>query len=191
MKIRRFKNIHQWLRAFIVLSLLGLGGATQSWGTEGWKIDLSRRHQDLQRFQTQRSPQSLSAPQGEKTPAESGGGFLDMFFSSPSGPVQDVVILNTDKGFIPAEMRMREDVTYKVHVVNVNDKAKNVSFVMDAFSEYHATYYGEIKSFILHPQKVGTFTYVCPETAVQGRLVVHPSSSENLPALELRAPASE
>jgi hypothetical protein len=68
----------------------------------------------------------------------------------------------------------------------VNEKEKNVSFVLDSFSEHHATYYGKIKTFTIRPQKEGVFKFVSPETAAQGKLVVFPASGP-----ETRMPASE
>ena len=41
----------------------------------------------------------------------------------------------------------------------------NVSFVLDSFSEYHATFYGKIKSFVIRPVKEGVYKFVSPETS--------------------------
>ena len=49
-------------------------------------------------------------------------------------PTQEIVILNTEKGFVPASVRVKKGVAYKIHVVNLNMKEKNVSFLMDSFS---------------------------------------------------------
>jgi hypothetical protein len=87
-------------------------------------------------------------------------------------PVQDIVILGTDHGFIPSTVRVRRGGRYMIHVVNVNEKEKNVSFILDAFSERHAIYYGKIKSFKLEPKKEGIFSFQSPETSFDGRLVV-------------------
>ena len=144
---------------------------------EGWKVDLSRRVKDA-------SPKELNSNATE-TPAEKN--FFTSLFDS-SEPVQEMVILNTEKGFVPATVRVRQDGNYRIHVVNVNEREKNVSFVLDAFSEHHATFYGKIKTFEIHPKRNGVFRFVSPETAAQGRLVVYPAS-EN--ALDVRTPASE
>ena len=71
--------------------------------------------------------------------------FLDLFSSSE--PVQELVILNTSSGFVPSTVQLRKGGKYVVHVVNVNEKSKNISFILDSFSEHHATYYGKIKTF--------------------------------------------
>jgi hypothetical protein len=73
--------------------------------------------------------------------------------------------------------------------VNVNEKEKNVSFILDGFSEHHATYYGKIKSFRLEPKKEGVYSFQSPETSAEGKLVVF-SPQMALPA-SVRGPASE
>ncbi len=90
---------------------------------------------------------------------------------------QDIVILNTEKGFVPRTLSLREGVKYKIHVVNVNEKEKNVSFIMSAFAEHHGTYYGQTKTFEVIPQKQGVYTYQCPETSLEGKVVVIPQDS--------------
>jgi plastocyanin len=91
-------------------------------------------------------------------------------------PSQDVVILNTEKGFIPEALSLRAGTKYKIHVVNVNENEKNVSFVMTAFAQHHGTYYGQIKSFEVTPIKEGVYTYQCPETSLEGKVVVIPQT---------------
>jgi len=78
-------------------------------------------------------------------------------------------------------------------VVNVNEKNKNVSFLLDAFSEHHATYYGDIKKIHIEPQKKGVYTFQSPETSAQGKLVVVPTSKQEPknPRLRLRHPAGQ
>lgn len=152
-----------------------LAGSTAS---ADWAIDLSRRQKDI-RQQEMKAP----IPQPEQQT------FFDKLFTAEA-PANDVVILNTDKGFIPGTVRLRKGVKYKVHVVNVNGAEKNVSFILDAFSEHHATFYGSIKSFEIHPQKEGVFSFQCPETSLEGRMVVFQAEGEtHRPAV--RFPASE
>lgn len=93
---------------------------------------------------------------------------------------QDVVILNTEKGFVPKNLSLKEGVKYKIHVVNVNEKEKNVSFIMSAFAEHHGTYYGEIKTFEVTPTKEGVYTYQCPETSLEGKVVVIPQNQRSI-----------
>jgi len=98
-------------------------------------------------------------------------------------PTQDIVILNTEKGFVPDTIRVKKGSSYRLHVVNVNQKDKNVSFILDAFSEHHNTVYGQERVFNLNPKTDGVFTYQCPETAVQGRvIVISAPDSERKPA---------
>ena len=56
--------------------------------------------------------------------------------------------------------------------MNVNEDKKNVSFMLDAFGQHHATYFGKIKSFDLDPTTEGIFDFQCPETSAQGKLVI-------------------
>ena len=85
---------------------------------------------------------------------------------------QEVVILNTDHGFVPASVRLHKGLHYRFHVVNVNESKRNVSFMLDAFDQHHATYFGEIKTFDVDPDKAGVFEFQCPETSAEGKVVV-------------------
>lgn len=137
-----------------------------------WSLDLSRRRSEFQQ-------KDLKA-----TPAQGDPNFLEKIFTG-GGPTNDIVILNTDKGFVPQTVRLRKGLNYMVHVVNVNEKEKNVSFILDAFSEHHATYYGRIKSFRVEPQKEGLFSFQCPETSLEGQIVVFSgAATQRLPASE-------
>ncbi len=128
-----------------------------------WEIDLSRR-----RRQTQKSTETA----GQQTAAEQTLSFVDKIIPS-QGYSQDIVVLNTDKGFLPATLHLKRGGKYTIHVVNVNDKEKNTSFIMDAFKESHATYFGQIKSFTINPDKDGIYNFQCPETSVEGRVVIY------------------
>lgn len=160
---------------------------------EEWKVDFSRRFPQPTKEEI-REPASSDRPvvvdsQPEVSPApvapqavaqpsedENAGaksGFFDAVFAN-NEPAQEVVVLNTEKGFIPAQVRVRQGSTYKFYIVNVNENEKNVSFVLDSFSEHHATYYGKIKTFMIRPQKEGVYRFMSPETSAQGKLVVAP-----------------
>jgi hypothetical protein len=89
-----------------------------------------------------------------------------------AGDRQEFVILNTPKGFVPSSLRIHKGLHYTVHVVNVNEEKKNVSFMLDGFNEHHATFFGKIKTFNLDPDKEGVFEFQCPETSAEGRLIV-------------------
>lgn len=146
-----------------------------------WSIDFSRRADQMKR--------KVVEP-AEPEEKEEKSIFGKLF--EPSAPMQEIVIINTEQGFVPSTVRVREGAQYRLVIVNVNEKAKNVSFVLDSFSEHHATFYGKMKSFMIHPKKEGVYTFVSPETSAQGRLVVHPASGkpETL-GVEMRMPASE
>lgn len=90
----------------------------------------------------------------------------------PVEPVNQIVILNTEAGFVPDKVRVKKGESYKVHVVNINMREKNVSFIMDSFTQSHNTVFAQSKTFNIEPQVEGVYSYQCPETGVQGQLVV-------------------
>ncbi len=108
--------------------------------------------------------------------------FFEQFLKIGPSRNHEIVILNTDEGFIPSTIRLVKGQSYVIHVVNINDKNKNISFVLNAFSEHHATFYGRQKSFKIQPQKEGVYSYQCPETSVEGRVVVISDESDRMPA---------
>lgn len=180
-------------RAKLCISLILFGVCAAA--SADWKVDFSRRTQEMPSLQeTQelsRGPASADVPvEVQPVPLNaapvqaSAPGFFESLISPPS-EAQEIVVLNTEKGFVPSTVRVKKGMTYQIHVVNVNDKEKNVSFVLDSFSEHQATFYGKIKTFTIRPQKEGVYKFVSPETAAQGKLVVYPSGTEN------RLPASE
>lgn len=159
-----------------------------------WKVDLSRRQNVLRKqdLSTNREPGSVEVESDRR------GLIGDLFDKEP---VQELVVLNTEKGFLPATLRMRKGGKYTVHVVNVNDKEKNVSFVLDSFSEHHSTFYGKVKTFQIEPKREGVYSYQCPETSFEGKVIVFSPPGGTAPASDLpleqpletpsvRAPAS-
>lgn len=135
-----------------------------------WTVDLSRRVQETRAKDLQEADPGQVSQQFEPPKKN----FFESLFE-PGQVAQEIVVLNTEKGFVPSQLRLKRGLVYQIHVVNVNDKEKNVSFVLDSFSEHHATYYGKIKTFQIRPQKEGVFKFVSPETSAQGKLVVYPS----------------
>ncbi|WII73482.1 cupredoxin domain-containing protein [Bdellovibrio sp. 22V] len=141
-----------------------------------FEVDFSRRQVDFNRVKNEdRLPASIQEDQSVN--------ILNKVFDSVE-PTQDIVIMNTDKGFVPDTVRLRKGNNYRIHVVNVNGKEKNVSFVLDAFSEHHNTVFGEQKTFYVTPKTDGIFSYQCPETAVQGKFIIFSESGAD------RKPAS-
>ena len=145
-----------------------------------WEIDFSRRASQMDKYEVKTN----------NTQADKSQGFVDSLFKKVV-PTEEVVILNTAQGFVPSTIRVRSGVQYRFIVVNVNESARNISFVMDAFAEHHSTYYGQLKSFYVSPKKEGIYSFVSPETSAQGRLIVQPT---NKPApqqpVDMRVPAS-
>lgn len=90
----------------------------------------------------------------------------------PIEPTREIVILNTENGFIPEKVRVKKGEAYKVYIVNLNMKEKNISFLMDSFTQSHNTVYGLMKTFNIQPQVEGVFSYQCPETGIQGEMIV-------------------
>jgi hypothetical protein len=164
-----------------------------------WSVDFSRRSRAVReadlvspaRADGGRRPASIgasedggSSPSNWSDAASVNKGVFDTLFEGGE-PIQEIVIMNTERGFVPTTVRVRKNGRYKIHVVNVNDKEKNVSFILDGFSEHHATYYGKVKTFNLEPRKEGTFSFQSPETSAEGKLVVFN------PQITIRNPASE
>ncbi len=181
-----------------------------------WKVDLSRRQKEIRHSDmnggasgeayrettSSRSPASsqpmfandgqyggqYTEPQQVKWPTAELPAPAPQATSFDAGEqVTELVIMNTQKGFVPNTVRLRKDVKYKLHVVNVNEKEKNISFVLDGFSEHQSTYYGKVKSFYLQPTREGVYSFNCPETSIEGRLVVFAPPG----AANIRTPASE
>lgn len=91
---------------------------------------------------------------------------------------KEILILNTNKGFIPSKIRLFKNDFYTFYVVNVNEKHHNASFIMSSFSKYHGTYYGKVVSFDLRPHREGLFPFQSPETESEGWLVILPEKSQ-------------
>lgn len=181
-------NTRTIIRAKLFTSFLALVTASTAYAE--WKVDFSRRMNET-RNEDLREPASTDVPQTAPTPNAPTANavapqpsFFETIFQG-NDVAQEIVVLNTEKGFVPSTIRVRKGLNYQIHVVNVNEKEKNVSFVLDSFSEHHATFYGKIKSFIVRPVKEGVYKFVSPETGAQGKLVVSPDSPSN------RLPASE
>ncbi len=146
-----------------------------------WKIDFSRRQQDMVELEKQKQIYEKE----EKS-------VLDMV-TDRQAPMQDPVIINTEKGFYPDRIQVKRDQRYRVHVVNVNQDKKNLSFMLDAFSEHHGTYFGEQIVFEIEPRKEGLFDFQCPETKAKGKFVVFTSDEaieSPLESVPIRRPAS-
>ena len=108
---------------------------------------------------------------------------------APVEPTNQIVILNTEQGFIPDKIHVKKGEAYKVHVVNINMREKNTSFIMDSFTQSHNTVFATEKTFNIEPQVEGVYSYQCPETGVQGQLIV--VSDEGPAAKVKRKVASE
>ncbi len=137
----------------------------------GWEIDLSRRRRDIQKNEETTGVKKDNAEIATVNALEK--------FAPAATNTTEIVILNTAKGFVPHAIQLKKGETYTIHVVNVNEKEKNTSFIMDSFKEHHATYFGQIKTFSIKPDKEGVFTYQCPETSIEGRVVIYKTDDSN------------
>ncbi len=147
-----------------------------------WMIDFSRRQKDLMDLEKQKQIYK----EEKKT-------VLDMV-TDRQEPMQDIVIIHTKDGYQPKRIQVKRGRRYRVHVVNVNKNQKNVSFMLDAFSQHHGTYFGDEVVFEIEPRKEGLFDFQCPETKAKGQMVVYASEApleSPLETIQLRRPASE
>jgi plastocyanin domain-containing protein len=147
-----------------------------------WKIDFSRRTEALAEIEKR-----------QEIYKEENKSILDMVTDRQS-PMQDLVIIHTARGFQPGKISVKRNQRYRVHVVNIAKDNKNVSFMLDAYSQHHGTYFGEEVVFEIEPRKEGMFEFLCPETAARGQMVVYASDvpiESPLENIRLRNPASE
>lgn len=161
-----------------------------------WELDFSRRNTETQKSNSlsqevvplsenialPMDPKNLETGAGESQNAsnykvKNNDNLFSKVFSQITDPAQTIVILNTDQGFVPDTLRLRKGANYRIYVVNTNEAQKNLSFSLDAFSEHHSTYFGKNKSFDLSPKVEGIFSFQCPETAKQGKVVVYDDRS--------------
>ena len=118
--------------------------------------------------------QDLIAKPGEATAKQKDEEILKAIRKAvqPVEPTNQIVILNTEKGFVPDKIRVKKGESYKVHIVNINMREKNISFIMDSFTQSHNTVFAAEKTFNIEPQVEGIYSYQCPETGIQGQLIV-------------------
>ena len=146
-----------------------------------WSVDFSRRQKDL-----------VEMEKRVKIYKEEKKSVLDML-TDRQEPMQDLVIINTKEGFRPQRIQVKRHQRYRISVVNVNKGKKNISFMLDAFSQHHGTYFGEQVVFEIEPRKEGLFDFHCPETSSKGQLVVYASDNpieSPLESIKIRRPAS-
>lgn len=159
------KNVKPYINFFLQV-FIGVCLWSPTWS---WEVDMSRRARES-------SPEVVNELRWPTSvqPAEelfSGTPIKDIFNSVE--PAQSIVILHTEEGFKPDTLRLRKDGNYKIIVANVNEKFKNSSFILDAFGQTLGVYYGKTKTFELLPKVNGIFTFVSPESGLQGKIVVY------------------
>lgn len=164
-------------KLFTKYNLITIGLVLISLKTSAWDVDLSRRIKNVETnvVDELRWPSSLKP--AEELFSETSA---QQMFSSVE-PAQSIAILQTENGFVPDTIRIRKDGNYKIFVANVNEKFKNASFILDAFGQNHGTYFGKPKSFELAAKVNGVFTFLCPETGAQGKIVVFSDKEPSTP----------
>lgn len=144
-----------------------------------WTIDLSRRQTDFNRIQNTRMPASNIPLKSAEAAADKNDSELVSALKNAVNPIvpsKDIVIIQNETGFVPSHLSLKKGEVYQIHIVNLNSKEKNVSFLMDSFSQSHNTVYGVTKSFTIQPKVEGIFSYQSPETGFSGQVVVVPDS---------------
>jgi len=140
-----------------------------------WTIDLSRRQTDFKRIQNTRMPASnMPVSYDDKSAVKNDSEILQAIKAvvNPVVPSQEIVIIQNETGFVPNQISLKAGEVYKIHIVNLNSKEKNVTFLMDSFSQAHNTVYGVEKSFTIQPKLEGVFSYQSPETGAMGKMVI-------------------
>jgi plastocyanin len=163
-----------------------------------FEVDLSRRQNEIKDLTSIRAPASMPAAPTVSAPANlpvvtaSGMVSKEVITTDneivqaiknvvvPTDATKEIVIIQTEDGFTPSTIQLKKDEVYKIHVVNLNMKEKNVSFLMDSFTQSHNTVYGNPKAFTIEPKVEGVFSFQCPETGMQGKVVVIPDASQKL-----------
>lgn len=177
-------NLQIFTRVKMYTKILLLTGVFTSQAF-AWEVDLSRRQKDLQR-----NPASAPQPVIE-LPVP---GFIKDFIVGEKAKGGDIVIINTEKGFVPNQINLTAGESYTIHVVNVNETEKNISFILDSFAQHFGTFFGKAKSFTIDATKEGVYTFISPEVAAEGKIVVtksEPQPKMVQPEVDHRLPASE
>ena len=142
-----------------------------------WTIDLSRRQTDFNRIQNTRMPASNIPLKSAEAAADKNDSELVSALKNAVNPIvpsKDIVIIQNETGFVPSHLSLKKGEVYQIHIVNLNSKEKNVSFLMDSFSQSHNTVFGVTKTFTIQPKVEGVFSYQSPETGFSGQVVVVP-----------------
>lgn len=142
----------------------------------GWTIDLTRRQVDFERITDQRMPASDVSQKAQTTTStlspssEVVTAIKNMV--NPVTPTQEIVIVQNETGFVPNVIQLKKDEVYQIYIINLSNKEKNTSFMLDSFDQTHSTFFGVMKSFKINPKMEGVFSYQSPETGAEGKLVV-------------------
>ena len=146
--------------------------------TYAWDVDLSRRQKRTVASEEQATDEATMVKR--KPVVTKVEDLIKKATAKPITDRQELVVLNTPKGFVPSQIHVVKGANYLVHIVNVNEDKKNVSFMLDSFNQHHATFFGKIKSFELDPLKEGVYEFQCSETSATGRFIVQGMGSRQV-----------
>lgn len=167
MNLQNSKSVKRFIKWFKI-SLLFILTSITTVHVKAWTVDFSRRTAE-----TQQQPAIQNYPSTLVVSEDKPSSLMSEVFES-TAPEEELVLMNTSKGFVPNVLRLKKGQRYKLHIVNVNEREKNVSFILDAFSENHGTFFAEPKVLNLNPKIEGIFSFQCPETGAHGKIIVAP-----------------
>ena len=174
---RNCKTVGVWILAVYLLVTPLLAHA--------FEVDFSRRQIEFEKvFDQNRKPASVDGVDGEdpsRVPAVSSQSLIEKVFDVPT-ETQEVALLVTEGGFVPAKIFLRKDVQYIFYVVNVHPREKNMSIVLDAFTEHQTLPFGQTRKIEIRPKAAGVFLFQSPELGTSGQLVITDSTPSRKPS---------
>ncbi len=160
---------------WVVLTIAPVGLALKA---SAFEVDFSRRQIEFEKvFDQNRKPASVDETQipGSLTASPAAGvveqSLLSQVFDAPFEK-QELALLITENGFVPAKVYLRRDVQYTIHIVNVHPREKNASIVLDAFTEHQTLPFGQARRIEIRPKAEGVFSFQSPELGTSGQLII-------------------
>ncbi len=143
--------------------------------SQAFEIDFSRRQLQFDKVVDSVVMQPANSVETSLTtglsPQLSSQSLLERVFTPPS-EVREIAVLLTEAGFVPQTVYLRKGTTCVLHIVNLHPREKNISVVIDAFTENHFLPFGVPKRIELQVKADGVFSFQTPELGSVGRLVV-------------------
>lgn len=179
LKIERqfINNIQMKHFAFFLMTLFSLS-------IQAWEVDFSRR---INLEESKEVIKELRWPASQKTNEELFSGISQEGLSKSYDSATIITVMQTEEGFVPNTIRLKKDGTYKIYIINVNEKFKNASFILDAFNKSFGTFFAKPKNFEITTTANGIFTFLSPESGAQGKLIVYSDKDLSPPTLTLNS----